>query len=79
MSNAPVVVNSDHVLYIAGAVDANTRSPLLGYSAVFFNHSIAGQGQPHGILVKGNPEEVKAQIESQENYTDLQRSMAMSQ
>ena len=66
-SNNPVIVNSGHILYISQAADASTKAPLLGFSVVFMHLMIPNQG-PFALLVKGAPEEVKAQIESQESY-----------
>jgi hypothetical protein len=74
-TGAPVIVNSDHVLYIAQAADEATHAPLLGFSIVFMNTNLiqgsGGQVQPYGILIKGAPDEVKALIESQQPFAGL--------
>jgi len=53
--------------HIAQAADAQTKSPLLGYAVVFFGTKV---GEQVGILIKGSPDDIAAQIEAQGDRFD---------
>lgn len=60
-SNQPLVVNTDHVLFVAQAQDGATKTPLLGFSVIYLNCLMAQA--PFTLLVKGSPEELKPMFE----------------
>jgi hypothetical protein len=65
-TGATILVNSGAWTHIAQAADLQTKSPLLGYSLIFF--TTYNPDRPNAILVKGSPEEIAAQIEAQEQF-----------
>ena len=50
-SGAPVVINTDHILFFGQAVDGASKGPLLGHSIVFF---VGGQQ----AVVRASPEDL---------------------
>jgi len=61
LSGSTVMVNSDHVLFIAQAADEKTKKPLLGQSVIFLAHTDLQ------IVTSMTPEDVAAAIDKMMN------------
>jgi hypothetical protein len=74
-SGATVIINTGPGpwLYISQAADPDSKTPIFGFSAIFFQGQLIqapnGQVQPYGIVVRGTPEEIAGEMQLMTGFT----------